>query len=170
DSRISPSLINSTKEERKNIYLWRCQWPTKPQQQQQSTAGVVRHAAAMSASGSDDQIPVRDGYAVHPKHTAPEEMYWLSHLNQEELCEKYVGLRDDFYTLKKFSCKQEDKIKKLQTKLRKIIADKKKDTTSRGNASCSVQEMEYQDALESQQQSIRELRLKNDHLEVYSIT
>ncbi|XP_069942029.1 protein fantom isoform X3 [Cherax quadricarinatus] len=124
-----------------------------------------KHAAAMSASGSDDQIPVRDGYAVHPKHTAPEEMYWLSHLNQEELCEKYVGLRDDFYTLKKFSCKQEDKIKKLQTKLRKIIADKKKDTTSRGNASCSVQEMEYQDALESQQQSIRELRLKNDHLE-----
>lgn len=43
---------------------------------------------------------------------APEEMYWVSHLDKEDLCEKYVGLRDDFHTLKKFSCKQEDKIKK----------------------------------------------------------
>ncbi|XP_069183778.1 protein fantom isoform X2 [Procambarus clarkii] len=142
-------------------------------------------------STSDDyQVPVRDGHAVHPKHT-PEEMYWLSHLNQKDLCEKYVGLKDDFYTLKTFSRKQEDKIKKeqgigdqphqgtnlrkgikgnqstarLQTKLRKIIADKKKDGNSKDNASCSVQEMEYQDVLETQRQSIRELRLKNDHLE-----
>ena len=40
-------------------------------------------------------------------------MYWLSHMNQEELREKYVKLKDDFFTIKKFSCRQEDKIKKL---------------------------------------------------------
>ncbi|XP_042229412.1 protein fantom-like isoform X2 [Homarus americanus] len=105
-------------------------------------------------STSDDyQVPVRDGHAIHPKYTAPEEMYWLSHLNQEDLCEKYVGLRDDFYTLKKFSCKQEDKIKK-----------KKVDMT-KGSTSFSTQEIEYQDALETHRHSIRDLQLKNDHLE-----
>ncbi|XP_071514163.1 protein fantom-like isoform X2 [Panulirus ornatus] len=117
-------------------------------------------------STSDDyQVPVRDGHSLHPKHTVPEEMYWLSHLSQEELLEKYVGLRDDFYTLKKFTCKQEDKIKKLQTKLRKLIADRKKDSIGKGNTSLTVQEMEYQDALETHRQSIRELHLKNEHLE-----
>lgn len=44
---------------------------------------------------------------------APEEMYWLRHMSREELSEKLVSIRDDFYTLKKFSCRQEDKIKKL---------------------------------------------------------
>lgn len=37
----------------------------------------------------------------------------MSHLDKSELTEKYVGLRDDFHTLKKYSAKQEDKIKKF---------------------------------------------------------
>lgn len=40
-------------------------------------------------------------------------MYWLRQMSREELSEKLVNLRDDFYTLKKFSCRQEDKIKKF---------------------------------------------------------
>ncbi|XP_050723275.1 protein fantom-like isoform X2 [Eriocheir sinensis] len=115
-------------------------------------------------STSDEcQVPVRDGHSALPQQTAPEEMYWLRHMSQEELSEKLVNLRDDFYTLKKFSCRQEDKIKKLQTKLRKLISDKKKD--EKGGRSFSIKEMEYQEALETQQQTVRDLRLKTQNLE-----
>ncbi|XP_063876362.1 protein fantom-like isoform X3 [Scylla paramamosain] len=115
-------------------------------------------------STSDDcQVPVKDGQTALPAQTAPEEMYWLRHMSREELLEKLVSLRDDFYTVKKFSCRQEDKIKKLQTKLRKLISDKKKD--DKGGTSFSLKEMEYQEVLETQQLTIRDLRLKTQHLE-----
>ncbi|KAK8399499.1 hypothetical protein O3P69_003525 [Scylla paramamosain] len=65
-------------------------------------------------STSDDcQVPVKDGQTALPAQTAPEEMYWLRHMSREELLEKLVSLRDDFYTVKKFSCRQEDKDKKI---------------------------------------------------------
>ncbi|KAG0713017.1 hypothetical protein GWK47_000167 [Chionoecetes opilio] len=91
-------------------------------------------------STSDDcQVPVRDGQTAMPVQTAPEEMYWLRHMNREELSEK------------------------LHTKLRRLISDKKKD--DKGGTSSSIKEMEYQEALETQQQAIRDLRLKTQHLE-----
>ncbi|KAK4301870.1 hypothetical protein Pmani_026022 [Petrolisthes manimaculis] len=115
-------------------------------------------------STTDDyQVPVRDGRSSHPQHTAPEEMYWLSHLDQSELTEKYVSLRDNFYTLKKYSTKQEDKIKKMQTKLRKITSDRKKDGVGLGVR--SVKEVEYEETVEVQRHALRELRSRNQHLE-----
>ncbi|XP_064096532.1 protein fantom-like [Macrobrachium nipponense] len=97
--------------------------------------------------------------------SAPEEMYWLSHMNQEELREKYVKLKDDFFTIKNFSCRQEDKIKKLQTKLRKLIADRKKDGGASESTALRIQKLEHQEIIDTQQQSIRELKLKNEHLD-----
>ncbi|XP_066972238.1 protein fantom-like isoform X2 [Macrobrachium rosenbergii] len=117
------------------------------------------------ATSDEDHVPVRDGHSLHPRHTAPEEMYWLSHMNQEELREKYVKLKDDFFTIKNFSCRQEDKIKKLQTKLRKLIADRKKDGGASESTALRIQKLEHQEIIDTQQQSIRELKLKNEHLE-----
>ncbi|XP_047474176.1 protein fantom-like [Penaeus chinensis] len=116
------------------------------------------------ATSDEDHVPVRDSHAVHPRHTAPEEMYWLSHMNQEELREKYIRVRDDFYTLKKFSCRQEDKITKLQTKLRKLISDRKKGGGAK-KMDFNAQELEHQEIIETQRQTLREVQSKNEQLE-----
>ncbi|MPC14131.1 Cytochrome c oxidase assembly protein COX15 [Portunus trituberculatus] len=125
-----------------------------------SPHGVVQTGCEVTSTSLHGCLsPRRNGLDA----AAPEEMYWLRHMSREELLEKLVSLRDDFYTVKKFSCRQEDKIKKLQTKLRKLISDKKKD--DKGGSSFSLKEMEYQEALESQQLTIRDMRLKTQHLE-----
>ncbi|XP_037782449.1 protein fantom-like [Penaeus monodon] len=116
------------------------------------------------ATSDEDHVPVRDSHAVHPRHTAPEEMYWLSHMNQEELREKYIRMRDDFYTLKKFSCRQEDKITKLQTKLRKLISDRKKGAGTK-KTDFNAQDLEHQEIIETQRQTLREVQSKNEQLE-----
>ncbi|ROT85879.1 putative protein fantom-like [Penaeus vannamei] len=116
------------------------------------------------ATSDEDHVPVRDSHAVHPRHTAPEEMYWLSHMNQEELREKYIRMRDDFYTLKKFSCRQEDKITKLQTKLRKLISDRKKGGGTK-KTDFNAQDLEHQEIIETQRQTLREVQSKNEQLE-----
>ncbi|XP_068234786.1 LOW QUALITY PROTEIN: protein fantom-like [Palaemon carinicauda] len=116
-------------------------------------------------TSDEDHVPVRDGHSSHPRHTAPEEMYWLSHMNQEELRDKYVKLKDDFCTIKNFSCRQEDKIKKLQTKLRKLIADRKKDGSALESTALRIQKLEHEEVIDTLKQSIRDLKLKNEHME-----
>ncbi|KAK7021976.1 hypothetical protein SK128_006310, partial [Halocaridina rubra] len=117
------------------------------------------------ATSEEDHVPVRDGRNQHPKYTQPEEMYWLREMNQEELRDKYVKLKDDFLIIKKFSCRQEDKIKKLQTKIRKLIADRKKEGKNISSAAMRIQEIEHREVVEGQQHSIRELKFKNEQLE-----
>ncbi|XP_076059344.1 uncharacterized protein LOC143035962 isoform X2 [Oratosquilla oratoria] len=114
------------------------------------------------ATSDEDIIPVRDGRAVHPVHIAPEQMYWLSRMEPEELREKYVGLQDDFFTLKKFSIKQEDKIKKLQTKVKRVISDRERETPKKGY---DLGKHEARETIESQKSLIQQMTIRNEQLE-----
>ena len=50
----------------------------------------------------------------------------MDKLPREELEDRYLRLLEENTVLKKHACKQEDKIKKLATKLIRVISDKKR--------------------------------------------
>ena len=47
-------------------------------------------------------------------------------MSREELEDRYLRLLEENVVLKKHACKQEDKIKKLATKLIRVVSDKKR--------------------------------------------
>lgn len=57
-----------------------------------------------------------------------------------------------------------DIIHRMQTKLRKITSDRKKEGGVLGVK--SVKELEYEETVEAQRHALRELRARNQHLEV----
>lgn len=57
-----------------------------------------------------------------------------------------------------------DNIHRMQTKLRKITSDRKKEGGVLGVK--SVKELEYEETLEAQRHALRELRARTQHLEV----
>ena len=50
----------------------------------------------------------------------------MDKLPREELEDRYLRLLEENTVLKKHACKQEDKIKKLATKLIRVVSDKKR--------------------------------------------
>ena len=81
-----------------------------------------------------------------------------------ELEDRYLRLLEENVVLKKHAVKQEDKIKKLATKLIRVMSDKKRLEIGGGNASNirgHHRDLETEELIEDQQQRIRELERVN---------
>ena len=81
-----------------------------------------------------------------------------------EVEDRYLRLLEENVVLKKHAVKQEDKIKKLATKLIRVMSDKKRLEIGGGNASNirgHHRDLETEELIEDQQQRIRELERVN---------
>ena len=96
----------------------------------------------------------------------------VAKLSRGELEDRYLRLLEENVVLKKHAVKQEEKIKKLATKLIRVMSDKKRLEIGGGpggnNTSTSVRghhrALETEELIEDQQQRIRELERVNGQL------
>ena len=84
-------------------------------------------------------------------------------LYRGELEDRYLRLLEENVVLKKHAVKQEEKIKKLATKLIRVMSDKKRLEIGGTNASNvrGHRDLETEELIEDQQQRIRELERAN---------
>ena len=82
---------------------------------------------------------------------------------QDHLCIGLLRLLEENVVLKKHAVKQEEKIKKLATKLIRVMSDKKRLEIGGNNASNirGHRDLETEELIEDQQQRIRELERIN---------
>uniref|UniRef100_A0A672QG30 C2 domain-containing protein n=1 Tax=Sinocyclocheilus grahami TaxID=75366 RepID=A0A672QG30_SINGR len=110
-------------------------------------------------------IPVKD-IPVNPSGAAtlPEallsqnirERQNVSKFSKEELEDKFLRLQDENLTLKQHACKQEDKIRRMATKLIRLVKDRKQ---SEGGRDVEMEEM-----MEELQEKVQELEKQNEGL------
>uniref|UniRef100_A0A673H5K1 C2 domain-containing protein n=1 Tax=Sinocyclocheilus rhinocerous TaxID=307959 RepID=A0A673H5K1_9TELE len=110
-------------------------------------------------------IPVKD-ITVNPNGAAtlPEallsqnirERQNVSKFSKEELEDKFLRLQDENLTLKQHACKQEDKIRRMATKLIRLLKDRKQ---SEGGRDVEMEEM-----MEELQEKVQELEKQNEGL------
>ncbi|UJR37682.1 hypothetical protein I4U23_030377 [Adineta vaga] len=89
------------------------------------------------------------------------ERQMIAKLDPSELQDRYLRLYDDHLVLKQHARKQEDKIKKLATKLTKVIEDKKKSEAVPFGAKSSIRDSETENQLAEFRNKISELREQN---------
>ena len=84
-------------------------------------------------------------------------------ISRGELEDRYLRLLEENVVLKKHAVKQEEKIKKLATKLIRVMSDKKRLEIGGSNASNirGHRDLETEELIEDQQQRIRELERIN---------
>jgi len=87
----------------------------------------------------------------------------VAKLDRSELEDRYLRLLEENVVLKKHACKQEEKIKKLATKLIRVLSDKKRlELAAPSGAAAAVagaggRDVETEELIEDQRQKIREL-------------
>ena len=87
----------------------------------------------------------------------------VAKLSREEVEDRYLRLLEENTLLKKHACKQEEKIKKLATKLIRVISEKKRMEVASGGPG-KIRDIETEELIEDQQQRIRELDQENKGL------
>ena len=87
----------------------------------------------------------------------------VARLGRDALEDRYLRLLEENTLLKKHACKQEDKIKKLATKLIRVVSDKKRMEVASGGPG-KLRDIETEELIEDQQQRIRELEQHNTGL------
>ncbi|KAF0292854.1 Protein fantom [Amphibalanus amphitrite] len=110
----------------------------------------------------NDMIPVKD-MSEKEKHTRGlyhdkdsslvQERAGISKLSREELEDRHLRLLEENQILKKHCHKQEDKIKRLATKLLRLVQDRKKS----GEAAGVQRDPETAELIQSQQDQIRQM-------------
>ncbi|NXN08841.1 FTM protein, partial [Indicator maculatus] len=88
----------------------------------------------------------------------------VSRISREELEDKFLRLRDENILLKQHANKQEDKIKRMATKLIRLVNDKKKAEQVGGGPKRLGQAVELEEMIERLQERVRELEKQNDSL------
>nr|AEM05865.1 rpgrip1l protein [Danio rerio] len=105
-------------------------------------------------------IPVRDtnGAALPDSLLSQNirERQNVSKLSREELEDKYLRLQDENLTLKQHTCKQEDKIRRMATKLIRLVKDRKQRDGGR--------DVEMEEMMEELQEKVQELEKQNEGL------
>ncbi|XP_035828549.1 protein fantom isoform X2 [Aplysia californica] len=113
---------------------------------------------------ADDNIPTRDVSNNAIKHLTSEAAQQRQHaakFSRDELEDKYLRMYEEYIILKKYARKQEDKIKKMATKLLKLVNDKKKMEEGKGGKSAAAAS---EDRVEEMSAKIRELEKQNGQL------
>ncbi|KAM6300560.1 protein fantom [Aegotheles albertisi] len=88
----------------------------------------------------------------------------ISRISREELEDRFLRLRDDNTLLKQHANKQEEKIKRMATKLIRLANDKKKSEQVGGGPKRLGQVVELEEMIEHLQERVRELEKHNESL------
>ncbi|XP_064640394.1 protein fantom-like isoform X3 [Lineus longissimus] len=123
-----------------------------------------------------DRVPVRDAnsrkrakmiaedadpLAQREAHTRATVSKWT----REDLEDKYLRMYEENIVLKKHARKQEDKIKRMATKLLRLVSDKKKtEHSDKGSGGHKGRDIETEEMLEDLHGKIRELEKHNAQL------
>ncbi|XP_065589340.1 protein fantom isoform X2 [Cyrtonyx montezumae] len=118
-------------------------------------------------------LPVRDvgltlsGTAgLQESATAPnaKARHAISRISREELEDKFLRLHDENILLKQHANKQEEKIKRLATKLTRLANDKKKPEQVGGGPKRLGHAVELEEMIERLQERVHDLEKQNDSL------
>ncbi|XP_022097495.1 protein fantom-like [Acanthaster planci] len=129
----------------------------------------------MDVESEYDETPVRDPSGGARGHELPQDSEQrraqqrraIAKISREELEDKYLRLHDENLVLKRHARKQEEKIKKMATKLLRLISDRKKQDQEGGGAQRPARkgrDIETEEMLEDLQSKVRELTKQNDLL------
>ncbi|XP_066860623.1 protein fantom isoform X12 [Anser cygnoides] len=88
----------------------------------------------------------------------------ISRISRKELEDKFFRLRDENILLKQHANKQEEKIKRMTTKLIRLVNDKKKSEQVGGGPKRLGQAVELEEMIERLQERVRELEKQNESL------
>ncbi|XP_039255957.2 protein fantom-like [Styela clava] len=122
-----------------------------------------------------DYIPQHDA-GVSRSHTAAKSTRMnpqqeaharamVSKLSREELEDQYLRSQEENIVLKRHSRKQDEKIKRISTKLIRLVNDRKKWSAETGTpGKRSTREVSLEETIETQQDQIRKLQKDNEML------
>ncbi|KFQ71577.1 Protein fantom [Phaethon lepturus] len=88
----------------------------------------------------------------------------VSRVSREELEDRFLRLRDDNILLKQHANKQEEKIKRMATKLIRLVNDKKRSEQVGGGTKRLGQAVELEEMIEHLQERVHELEKQNESL------
>ncbi|XP_009074363.1 PREDICTED: protein fantom-like, partial [Acanthisitta chloris] len=88
----------------------------------------------------------------------------LWRISREELEDRFLRIRDDYVLLKQHANKQEEKIKRMTTKLIRLVNDKKKAEKADGGPRRLGQAVELEEMIEHLQERVHELEKQNESL------
>ncbi|XP_035399166.1 protein fantom isoform X8 [Cygnus atratus] len=88
----------------------------------------------------------------------------ISRISRKELEDKFFRLHDENILLKQHANKQEEKIKRMTTKLIRLVNDKKKSEQVGGGPKRLGQAVELEEMIERLQERVRELEKQNESL------
>ncbi|XP_073515481.1 protein fantom [Phyllobates terribilis] len=123
---------------------------------------------AAPADETAADIPVRDfgpsvSEAISP-HSAKARQA-VARVSRQELEDRYLRIHDENLLLKQHTHKQEDKIKRMATKLVRLVQDKKKAVQGTGVMRRSGKDVELEEMIEQLQEKVRELEKQNEGLQ-----
>ncbi|KAF6079274.1 RPGRIP1 like [Phyllostomus discolor] len=88
----------------------------------------------------------------------------VSRISREELEDRFLRLHDENILLKQHARKQEDKIKRMATKLIRLVNDKKRYERVGGGPKRLGRDVEMEEMMEQLQEKVRELERQNEVL------
>ncbi|XP_077144358.1 protein fantom [Ranitomeya variabilis] len=123
---------------------------------------------AAPADETATDLPVRDfgpsvSDAVPPQSAKARQA--VARVSRQELEDRYLRIHDENLLLKQHAHKQEDKIKRMATKLVRLLQDKKKAEQGPGVLRRSGKDVELEEMIEQLQENVRELEKQNEGLQ-----
>ncbi|XP_063169266.1 protein fantom isoform X2 [Candoia aspera] len=121
-----------------------------------------------AADETSEDLPVRDvglNLGGHSEPSAAQNVKFrqvVSRINREELEDRYLRLHEENILLKQHAHKQEDKIKRMATKLIRLVNDKKKAEQVSGGLKRLGQDVEMEEVIEQLQEKVRDLEKQNE--------
>ncbi|XP_029819630.1 protein fantom [Manacus vitellinus] len=88
----------------------------------------------------------------------------VSRISREELEDRFLRISDDHLLLKQHANRQEEKIKRMTTKLMRLVNDKRKAEQAGGGPRRLGQALELEEMMEHLQERVRELEKQNENL------
>uniref|UniRef100_A0A8C5W9A7 RPGRIP1 like n=1 Tax=Leptobrachium leishanense TaxID=445787 RepID=A0A8C5W9A7_9ANUR len=89
----------------------------------------------------------------------------VSQISREELEDRYLRIHDENLLLKQHARKQEDKIKRMATKLIRLVQDKKRAEQGSGTTRRSARDVGLEEMIEQLQEKVRELEKQKEGLQ-----
>lgn len=115
--------------------------------------------------GDIDMIPVRDPGGGKPDAGAEQQRRMVTKWDRDTLEDKYLRIYEENLILKKHARKQEDKIKRMATKLLRLVNDKKKETDKEHvGGKTSGMNIEVAEKMEEMKDKIMVLEKQNHQL------
>ncbi|XP_066493124.1 protein fantom isoform X2 [Tiliqua scincoides] len=124
-----------------------------------------------AADETSEDLPVRDvglnlrsigGLEEPPSAQNVKSRQAVSRISREELEDRYLRLHEENILLKQHAHKQEDKIKRMATKLIRLVNDKKKAEQAGGGPKRLGQDVEMEEMIEQLQEKVRDLEKQNE--------